>query len=88
MTQPLQSLPIEVIRALRDCHLPVLAEFVRCGRNLTPIGAQRLAAAIRTATGDTQEQVFAAFNGETGHNDYVRVNRGSLAFSFICQMKS
>ena len=87
-TDPAETLSREAVSVLRACHLPVGAAFVRCGRDMGVDAAYRIAAELREALGDSRDDVFAAFNAETGHNDYVRVNRGSEAFAFVCRMKA
>ena len=84
----LKGLSSEAVAVLRNCHLGVGAEFVRCGRKLGASVAPRIAREIREKLGDGTADVFAAYNSETGHEDYVRVNRGSAAFSLICHFKS
>jgi len=88
MTTELHTIDTDILATLRACRLPVGTEFVRCGRQMGHPEAHTMAQRICAAFGDNESSVFAAYNAETGHEDYVRVNRGSSAFRAICQMKS
>ncbi len=88
MTTELHTLDTDILATLRACRLPVGAEFVRCGRHMGMSGAATMAHRIRDAFDDDESGVFHAYNAETGHEDYVRVDRGTNAFRAICQMKS
>lgn len=83
----------EAIGILRNCVLSwnpsdEAGSFIRCGRKLGLDKAHKIAAEIRACLGDDETQVMATFNAETGHDDYIRVNRGSAAFRLVCHMKS
>jgi len=88
MTTELHLLDLDLITLLRSCRLAIGVEFVRCGKCLGHSEAHTMAQRLRDALGDSQDDVFAAYNPDTGHEDYVRVNRGTVAFQYICQMKS
>lgn len=89
MNEQRKELTSEAIAVLRRCILPVYGvEFLRCGRDLGITKARQIATEICEVLGDNSAEVFHSFNADTGHNDYVRVNRGTKAFMLICQMKS
>lgn len=83
----LEKLKSETIAILRNCRLPVGAlpedrdgvAFIRCR-------APSFAAASVAANDIGEDGVFVAHHPDFG--DYLRVNRKTRAFSFICQMKS
>lgn len=89
-TNGLSNEAIAVLRACilsRDCATVDGVRFVRCGWKLGA-AAYTIAAEIRTKLGCTDEQVCAAWNAVTGHDDYVRVTCDCTAWRLVCHMKS
>ncbi len=58
--------------------------FIRCGRDL--VDGYKLARHIREATGATDHEVTCANHSDFG--DYIRVDRRTPLYDFICHLKS
>lgn len=78
----------ETIAILRNCHLQVGAQFVRCRvRDAGQKSADLVRAEIASAVDDIGEDgCHLAWHPDFG--EYLRVNRGTNAFALICHMKS
>ena len=59
-------------------------KFIRCGRNVDD--AWRIASEIREATGATETECTMSTHPDFGN--YIRIQKGTALYHFICYMKS
>ena len=85
MTDRKNTLTDNTLHLLRNCHLDLTLDFVRCIPR-TKIEKEARTQAIMAEKEISEAGVFWTYHPDFG--EYLRVNKGTDTYATICQMKS